>query len=91
VKTLIVPYIRAADQAATVKSTGNLPMQDGKARNVLIREHKPEELVKKLAFSLPKEGAGSHGLLRTIEDILANSVNTWEQGFLYGGPATILL
>lgn len=43
----------------------------------------PDELVKRLAFSLPaKNGLGREGLLETIQQLLRYSVNTWDQGFL---------
>ncbi len=84
VKEVIVPFIRAADEAAPLKSTGQLvPNSQGVTRNVLVRSRKPDELVKELSLSLPDgEGRGEDGLLRTIRDVLEHSVNTWDQGFL---------
>ncbi len=50
---------------------------------VLIEEYRPAELLQRLALFLPeKEGRGREGLLRTIQDILRYSVNTWDQGFM---------
>jgi len=85
VKALIVPFIRAADDAAPSRATGQLDINaDGvAARNVLVESRRPEELVKLLKFSLPdSEGMGEEGLLKTIQDVLEHSVNTWDQGFM---------
>jgi glutamate decarboxylase len=80
VKSLIVPYIRAADDAAVSRAQGHIEQT---ARNVLVQSHPPEELVKHLRFSLPEGlGRGKDGLLDTIQDVLRYSVNTWDQGFL---------
>lgn len=83
-KTLIIPFIKSADQAAAVKHTGNLSQNSqGQAHNVLVDALSPKELVEKLAFSLPeKDGLGREGLLDTIQQVLQFSVNTWDQGFL---------
>ncbi|KAK3942038.1 glutamate decarboxylase 1 [Diplogelasinospora grovesii] len=79
VKTLILPFIRAADEAAPLKATGEAQPK----RNALVVSRKPEELIEQLALSLPEgEGRGKDGLLKTIADILEHSVNTWDQGFL---------
>jgi glutamate decarboxylase len=83
VKALIVPYIRAADESASAKSTGRLPEDAaGRSRNVLIEQHSPAELVERMDFSLPAEGCGKEGLMDTVKDIFRYSVNTWDQGFL---------
>ncbi|CCC13189.1 hypothetical protein SMACR_06408 [Sordaria macrospora] len=80
VKSLIVPFIRDADNAASFRATGQLPPDN---RNVLVESLRPEQLVKQLALSLPQgEGAGQDGLLQTIQSILSHSVNTWDQGFM---------
>ncbi|EGO55389.1 hypothetical protein NEUTE1DRAFT_123823 [Neurospora tetrasperma FGSC 2508] len=80
VKSLIIPYIRDADNAASFRATGQLPPDN---RNVLVRSLRPDQLVKELALSLPSgEGQGSQGLLETIQSILSYSVNTWDQGFM---------
>ncbi|KAK7923433.1 hypothetical protein PG985_007504 [Apiospora marii] len=84
VKSLIVPYVRSADEAAAFKATGQ-PSKgaDGQPQNVLVDTHKPAELIEKLKLSLPEtEGRGKEGLLATIQDVLKYSVNTWDQGFL---------
>lgn len=81
-KSLIVPYIRAADEAAPLRATGQAG-EDPAARNVLVESHRPEDLVKRLQFSLPEgDGGGKDGLLDAIRDVLRCSVNTWDQGFL---------
>ncbi len=85
---LIVPFIRAADEAAVSK--GSAPpassLTNGKTsapRTVLVEQYKPAELLQRLALSLPeKEGRGREGLLQSIQDILRYSVNTWDQGFM---------
>jgi hypothetical protein len=43
---------------------------------------KPEQLAQRLKFSLPNHGQGKDGLLEIIQQVLKNSVNTWDQGFL---------
>lgn len=79
VKSLIVPYIRAADEAAPQRAQGDVLL----GTNVLVDAHRPEDLVKRLAFSHPEtEGRGREGLLDAIRDVLRYSVNTWDQGFL---------
>ena len=60
-----------------------MPDHNGVARNVLVSSQKPGDLVRRLALDLPAgEGRGEEGLLQTIHDILENSVNTWDQGFM---------
>lgn len=89
VTDLIIPFIRAADEAAVSK--GSVPpassLTNGKTssppRTVLVEQYKPAELLQRLALSLPeKEGRGREGLLQSIQDILRYSVNTWDQGFM---------
>ena len=84
VKVMILPFIRAADEAASFKVSGKLaPNEDGTIRNILVTSRRPEETVKQLSLSLPEgEGCGEDGLLSTIETILDSSVNTWDQGFM---------
>ncbi|KAI1810394.1 glutamate decarboxylase [Poronia punctata] len=80
VKSIIVPYIRDADEASADRAQGQIP-----ERNVLVDSLslRPEELVKQLRFTLPEgEGQGKDGLLDTIQDVLKYSVNTWDQGFM---------
>ena len=84
VKTLIVPYIRAADEAAPVKATGR-PQSDtsGRPWNALVDPLSPQDLIQRLKFSLPQnEGRGKDGLMQAIHDVLQYSVNTWDQGFM---------
>ncbi|KAI1822475.1 glutamate decarboxylase [Xylaria intraflava] len=82
VKSLIVPYIRDADEAAILRAQGHNG-QDPSSRNVLVESYRPEELVKRLQFSLPEgQGRGKDGLLEAIQDVLRYSVNTWDQGFM---------
>ena len=60
-----------------------MPDRHGVTRNVLVSSQKPDELVRRLALELPAgEGRGKEGLLQTIRDVLENSVNTWDQGFM---------
>ncbi|KAI0595942.1 pyridoxal phosphate-dependent transferase [Biscogniauxia sp. FL1348] len=89
VKSLIVPFIRDADQAAALRATGQSASSASSSsgetpgRNVLVDYHPPEELVERLKFSLPEgDGRGKEGLLDIIQDVLRYSVNTWDQGFL---------
>ncbi|PWI71357.1 glutamate decarboxylase [Purpureocillium lilacinum] len=84
VKALIIPYIKAADDAASVKATG-LPECDvgGRPRTTLVEPYSPQELSQRLGFSLPaEEGLGRTGLVDMVRDVLRYSVNTWDQGFM---------
>jgi glutamate decarboxylase len=76
VQSLIIPFIRLADEDAATKHTGHSP------RTTLVEHHKPEKLVKLIKFDLPSNGKGKDGLLETVEQVLKYSVNTWDQGFL---------
>lgn len=79
VKSLIIPYIRSADDAAVNKGNGVIKTHN----NVLIKSYEPQDLLSRFNFELPRgEGRGKHGLLKTIEDVLHYSVNTWDQGFM---------
>ncbi|ATY59567.1 Pyridoxal phosphate-dependent decarboxylase [Cordyceps militaris] len=79
VQDLIIPFVKAADDAAAEKPTGAIP----KGRpNVLVQTTAPAELAAKLDLVLPAEGQGTDGLLVMIQRILDYSVNTWDQGFL---------
>jgi glutamate decarboxylase len=83
VQSLIIPFIRSADEDASTKHTGNgLPLPGGGFRASLVEHHKPEKLVKLMNFDLPNNGKGKEGLLYTVEQLLKYSVNTWDQGFL---------
>lgn len=83
-KSLIIPFIREADEAVPSRASGELPAdKQGLARNTLVNPRRPEELVRELSLSLPEaEGRGEEGLLETIKDVLKFSVNTWDQGFM---------
>ncbi|KAM0262491.1 hypothetical protein ACHAQJ_001745 [Trichoderma viride] len=83
VQQLIIPFIKAADDAAAHRATGNLGLNaNGEPHNVLIDSKKPSDLVARLKFLLPEEGLGKDGLLQNIERLLKYSVNTWDQGFM---------
>lgn len=86
VKSLIVPFIAAADQAASTRATGESDTagsRDARARNVLVKSHEPKVLAQRLNIALPKhEGTGQVGFGEAAKEILEYSVNTWDQGFL---------
>ncbi|RFU36224.1 hypothetical protein B7463_g142, partial [Scytalidium lignicola] len=83
VKSLIVPFIRRADEDASIKPTGHgLQVPGGVPRTVLVELYKPDKLVKLMNFELPSDGKGKEGLIKTIDELLKYSVNTWDQGFL---------
>ncbi|KAL7951413.1 pyridoxal phosphate-dependent transferase [Trichoderma barbatum] len=83
VQQLIIPFIKAADDAAAHRATGDLGLNaNGEAHNVLIDSKKPSDLVARLKFLLPEEGLGKDGLLQGVERLLKYSVNTWDQGFM---------
>ena len=78
-QSLVIPFIRSADEDAAIKHTG---YSGGRPRTSLVEHHKPEKLVKLMNFGLPSNGQGKDGLLHTVEQLLKYSVNTWDQGFL---------
>ncbi|KAK3898003.1 pyridoxal phosphate-dependent transferase [Staphylotrichum tortipilum] len=84
VKSLIIPFIREADEAVPSRAAGELlPNKQGVVRNALVDARKPEDLARELALSLPSgEGRGEEGLLDAVKDVLKYSVNTWDQGFM---------
>jgi len=83
VQSLIIPFIKAADEDALTKPTGHgLSVPGGGPRTALVEHHKPEKLVSLLNFELPGDGTGKDGLLATVKQVLKCSVNTWDQGFL---------
>ncbi|KAH6686763.1 glutamate decarboxylase [Plectosphaerella plurivora] len=84
VKSLVVPFIRAADDAAPQKAEGNTSVRvDDLPNNVLVDTQKPEDLVSRLKLTLPDgDGLGKDGLLDMVQKVLQYSVNTWDQGFL---------
>ncbi|KAH0599143.1 hypothetical protein MHUMG1_03258 [Metarhizium humberi] len=83
VRDLILPFIKAADDAAAHRETGRLPLDaTGTPHNVLVDAVQPHSLAAHLKFILPEEGQGKQGLLEGIARVLKYSVNTWDQGFL---------
>jgi glutamate decarboxylase len=83
VQSLIIPFIKSADEDAATKHTGHgLAIPGGGPRTVLLEHHKPEKLVSLMKFNLTGQGEGKEGLLHTVEQVLRYSVNTWDQGFL---------
>lgn len=83
VQSLIIPFIRSADEDASAKPTGHgLAIPGGGPRTALVEHHKPEKLLSLMNFELPGNGKGKDGLLATVEQVLKYSVNTWDQGFL---------
>ena len=81
VRQLIIPFVRDADAAATLRSTGKDDLAT-ESRNVLVDQFEPADLAAKLKFVLPNEGQGKEGLLDGIAKVLRYSVNTWDQGFM---------
>ncbi|KAI7778462.1 hypothetical protein LA080_002066 [Diaporthe eres] len=80
VQSLLLPFIKAADDAAPERAAGATGTSQP---SVLVDPQLPKVLVGKMAFSLPgNQGKGHHGLLETIQNLLKYSVNTWDQGFL---------
>jgi glutamate decarboxylase len=83
VQSLIIPFIRSADEDASTKPAGHgLAIAGGGPRTSLVEHHKPEKLLSLMDFQLPGSGKGKEGLLATVEQVLKYSVNTWDQGFL---------
>ncbi|RDA90165.1 hypothetical protein CP533_0522 [Ophiocordyceps camponoti-saundersi (nom. inval.)] len=83
VRQIAVPFVQAADNAASDRATGSLPVDaQGRPINVLVDPHKPQDLAAKFGLALPDEGRGKDGLLDGIRQLLRYSVNTWDQGFL---------
>lgn len=83
VQSLIIPFIKSADEDAATKSSGHgLIVPGGGPRTSLVELHKPEKLVKLMDLDLPSKGAGKEGLLAAVQQVLKYSVNTWDQGFL---------
>ncbi|KID59660.1 Pyridoxal phosphate-dependent decarboxylase, partial [Metarhizium hybridum] len=84
VRALIIPHVRAADEACSLKSTGQLHTDDTQRQhNVLVEPYPPKALQERFQFTLPDhEGNGKDGLMRLIRDVLRYSVNTWDQGFM---------
>lgn len=83
VRALVVPFIKAADDAASERASGDIVADAaGRKNNVLVDFQKPQEVANRIKFSLPNQGQGKEGLLAVIQQVLENSVNTWDQGFL---------
>ncbi|KAJ0114411.1 cysteine sulfinic acid decarboxylase [Diaporthe amygdali] len=85
VKSLIVPFVREADDNATIRATGGDPQATSQPANALIRGDlvPAKDLHQHLRDILPAgEGLGKDGLTAAISQILNFSVNTWDQGFL---------
>ncbi|KAL9576772.1 MAG: hypothetical protein Q9212_006829, partial [Teloschistes hypoglaucus] len=83
VQELLIPFIRAADEDATVKDTGHgLSTEGGAPRTTLVEQHKPQKLSQLLDPQFPETGVGQEGFLQLTQKILQYSVNTWDQGFL---------
>ncbi|KAF4637818.1 hypothetical protein G7Y89_g286 [Cudoniella acicularis] len=83
VQSLIIPFIKSADEDASSKHTGHgLAVPGGGPRTALVEHHKPEKLISLMDLELPGNGKGKEGLLQTVERVLKYSVNTWDQGFL---------
>ncbi|EKD12358.1 hypothetical protein MBM_09392 [Drepanopeziza brunnea f. sp. 'multigermtubi' MB_m1] len=83
VQSLIIPFIRSADEDADTKRAGHgLAIPGGGPRTALVEHHKPQKLASIMNFDLPGDGKGKEGLLATVEQLLQYSVNTWDQGFL---------
>ncbi|TGO09045.1 hypothetical protein BTUL_0181g00060 [Botrytis tulipae] len=83
VQSLIIPFIKSADEDALTKHTGHgKAIPGGGPRTTLLEHHKPAKLLQLLDFNLPINGKGKEGLLSSIEQVLKYSVNTWDQGFL---------
>lgn len=83
VRELVIPFIKAADDAAAQKHTGQTyRTPSGEEHNVLVDYQKPADLVSRLKMSLPEEPKGKEGLLDSIQKVLQYSVNTWDQGFM---------
>lgn len=82
-RELVIPFIKAADDAAMEKRTGNIVKNSAGVKfNTLVDTHSPSELAAKMKFVLPDEGLGKDGLMEGIANIMQYSVNTWDQGFL---------
>lgn len=95
VQSLIIPFIKTADDDAATKHTGHgLAIPGGGPRTSLVEYHKPQKLVQLMNFDLPGSGKGKSGLLETVKRLLKYSVNTWDQGFLdklYAGTNAVCL
>ncbi|KHN93817.1 Pyridoxal phosphate-dependent decarboxylase [Metarhizium album ARSEF 1941] len=83
VRGLILPFVKAADDAAAHRESGRLPLDaNGTPQSVLVDAIEPHILAARLKFLLPDKAQGKEGLLEAIAKVLRYSVNTWDQGFL---------
>ncbi|KAI3402070.1 hypothetical protein diail_4044 [Diaporthe ilicicola] len=85
VKALIVPFVKEADDNASIRASGGAPQATPRPANALIRGDlvPAKDLHQHLRDILPAgEGLGKDGLTAAISQILKFSVNTWDQGFL---------
>ncbi|KAL8729682.1 MAG: hypothetical protein Q9181_004912 [Wetmoreana brouardii] len=83
VQDLLIPFIRAADEDATVKDTGHgLSTSGGGPRTTLVEHHKPQKLSQLLDPQLPSTALSRPDFLAVVQKILQYSVNTWDQGFM---------
>ena len=90
-KSLIIPFVRAADAAAPERASGRIT-DPSASHTALVEPLEPAALVERLRFSLPdgdgegpgdgKNAPGRDRLLDLVRDVLRYSVNTWDQGFL---------
>ncbi|KAF2157795.1 PLP-dependent transferase [Myriangium duriaei CBS 260.36] len=84
VQQLIIPFIRAADSDADTKAHGHgqhIP-SSSVPHTTLVEHHPPYKLASLFQLDLPSAPGGRDALLATVRDVLAYSVNTWDQGFL---------
>ncbi|POS70895.1 hypothetical protein DHEL01_v210713 [Diaporthe helianthi] len=85
VKSLIIPFVREADDNAQIRAAGGGPHTASRPTNALISGDlvPANDLHQHLCDILPSdEGLGKDGLTAAISQILRFSVNTWDQGFL---------
>lgn len=93
VKALIIPFIRTADTASSLRASGSPPAQPTPNALIASPPLPPASLTALLAPLLPDSaGHGKDGLLQAISHLLSHSVNTWDQGFLdklYSAPSPV--
>ncbi|KAK3312654.1 glutamate decarboxylase [Apodospora peruviana] len=86
VKSLVLPFIDAADKAASDRAQGRPGKQQYSqpdSSTVLVEPLPPSKLASILALNLPtQQGLGKEGLIGLVDRVLRYSVNTWDQGFL---------
>ncbi|PSN62520.1 glutamate decarboxylase-like protein 1 [Corynespora cassiicola Philippines] len=93
IQSLIIPFIRSADEDAKTKHTGHgLAVPDGGPRTTLVEHHPPQKLQQILNLGIPEGRGGKEGLVEIVDKVLKYSVNTWDQGFmdkLYGATNAV--